>query len=301
MKVIFMGSPDFAIPSLEVIFQKHQLLAVVTAPDKPAGRGHQLHATEVKTWAVHRGIKLLQPPNLRAKSFLHEIAALQADILVVVAFRMIPVILMEQTKHGAINLHGSLLPKYRGAAPIQRAIMAGETKTGLTVFQLSKEIDTGKIIRQIEIPLEPHVTGGEVYNQMKILGAGLLIDALESIEKGTVVYTNQTDSDATHAPKIFREDCKLDLTHSCTINYNKIRALIPYPLAWFEWNGLAIKIVEANYNFGSLNSSGEVLFLDQKKLWLACSDGCIELLKLKPEGKKEMTALEFINGSGLHR
>lgn len=294
-----MGSPDFAIPSLEAISKQHELLAVVTAADKPAGRGHHMQETEVKKWAMARGVKLFQPLSLKSVKFLNAIENLKPDIFVVVAFRMIPSVLMEISKWGAINLHGSLLPKYRGAAPIQRAIMAGETQTGITVFKLDAKIDTGLILQQKSIPIGENTTGGEIYDQMKSLGAGLLVDVLQSIENGTATYSVQDETKVTAAPKIFREDCQLNTSENVHEIYNKIRALLPYPAAWFEWKGSAIKVLNAQKIVEPHNEIPATLKAIHKKLYFVCIGGYIELLLLKPEGKKAMTAIEFINGYGL--
>ncbi|MBK9108026.1 MAG: methionyl-tRNA formyltransferase [Saprospiraceae bacterium] len=299
MRIIFMGSPDFAIPSLEAISKKHELLAVVTASDKPAGRGHHLQETEVKKWALAHHVKLFQPVNLKSGHFLAEIDKLKPDIFVVVAFRMIPPILMDKSIWGAINLHGSLLPKYRGAAPIQRAIMAGESHTGLTVFKLDSKIDTGQIIQQKMMPIGENTTGGEIYDQMKGLGAELLIEVLEAIESGKAKYSVQDESKVTAAPKIFREDCQLNKNENVQAIYNKIRALLPYPCAWFEWNGSAIKVLKADKIVELHNETPGTLRSNQRKLYLVCTDGFIELLLIKPEGKKAMSGVEFINGSKL--
>lgn len=300
MRIIFMGSPDFSIPSLEAINENFQLVAVITAPDKPAGRGHHLQETEVKNWALKHEVKLMQPERLKATSFIHEIKSLKPDLFVVVAFRMIPSKLMELAPFGAINLHGSLLPQYRGAAPIQRAIMAGETHSGVTVFKLDADIDTGKIIKQAVIPIGEHSTGGEIYDVMKNRGAELLVQAITEMRAGKIVYTEQDETKVSFAPKIYRDDCKIDFGADVRSTYNKIRALLPYPCAWFEWRGVSIKVLKAQIDKCSQVKQPGPLFSDQKKLWMVCKDGCIELIRVKPEGKKEMTAVEFINGYGFN-
>jgi len=291
-----MGSPDFAIPSLDAIYQNFQLLAVVTAPDKPAGRGHHLHQTPVKKWAVDHQVPVMQPSRLKSKEFHTQLASLNADLVVVVAFRMLPAKLFSLARHGAINLHGSLLPRYRGAAPIQRAIMAGETITGLTVFQLDEQIDTGSIMAQKAIRVDPETTGGELYDQMKTEGAILLIQTIRDLEKGLISFQPQNEAQACSAPKIFHVDCQLDCSKSALEVYNLIRALIPYPCSWFSFQKMEIKVLQAHYENCQHSKPTGVLFTRGKELVLSCSDGYIVLDQIKPQGKGAMKALDFING-----
>jgi methionyl-tRNA formyltransferase len=296
MRVLFMGTPEFAIPSLDAIHREHTLVAVITSPDKPAGRGHQLQVSAVKTYCQDHKIPLLQPKNLKSEKFLNRVKALDPDINVIVAFRMLPIALINLPKFGSLNLHASLLPKYRGAAPIQRAIMAGETKTGLTVFRLAHEIDTGDLVNSLEIPIGSDVTGGELHDKMAQAGAPLLIKSLQEIESNTANYKTQNDELVSAAPKIFKEDCRIDWTKSTVVVYNLIRALIPYPCAWFMDKGKTYKIHKASkINQTHTLIPGEWL-IDTDSLKIACSDGYIEIFEIQAEGKRKVTAREFING-----
>jgi len=291
-----MGTPEFAIPSLDAIHREHTLVAVITSPDKPAGRGHQLQVSAVKTYCQDHKIPLLQPKNLKSEKFLNRVKALDPDINVIVAFRMLPIALINLPKFGSLNLHASLLPKYRGAAPIQRAIMAGETITGLTVFRLAHEIDTGDLVNSLEIPIGSDVTGGELHDKMAQAGAPLLIKSLQEIASNTANYKTQNEVLASAAPKIFKEDCRIDWTKSTAVVYNLIRALIPYPCAWFLENGKIYKI----HNASKINQSHSLIpgewLIESDSLKIACSDGYIEIFEIQAEGKRKVTAREFING-----
>jgi len=296
MRVLFMGTPEFAIPSLDAIFHQHTLLAVITAPDKPAGRGHQLHVSPVKSYCLKHNIPVLQPKNLKSESFLKKITHLNPDINVVVAFRMLPTVLINLPKFGSINLHASLLPKYRGAAPIQRAIMQGETVTGLTVFKLAPEIDTGDLVNAIELPIGLDETGGELHDRMAKLGAPLLIKSLKEIETNTAIFKVQNECIASPAPKIFKEDCRIDWAQPTFKIYNLIRSLIPYPCAWFSQNGKLFKVHKALKIIQTHALDSGTWLLETDSLKIATCDGFIQILEIQPEGKRKMTAIEFING-----
>lgn len=291
-----MGSPEFALPSLEAIHQHFKLIAVVTAPDKHAGRGHQLRQTEVKKWALGHNIKVLQPKSLKSEMFIKQLEKMRADLFVVVAFRMLPARLFSLAKYGAVNLHASLLPNYRGAAPIQRAIMAGEIQTGLSVFQLDESIDTGMVLGQCKIGIEPETTGGELHDIMKSEGAKLLVDCLMKIQNGTAIPIPQNHQMVSYAPKIFRDDCRVDCSKPVIEVFNLIRAMIPYPCAWFLFNDLEIKIFKASYQTGSQVNPPGKLFIDGKRLLLSCFGGDIILEKIQPQGKQVISAQDFING-----
>lgn len=296
MKIIFMGTPEFAVPSLEALSQYHQVLAVVTAPDKPAGRGHQKQISAVKKYAVDKNLPILQPKNLKSPKFYSQLLKLDAELFVVVAFRMLPEVIWSMPKFGTLNLHASLLPKYRGAAPIQRAIMNGEKITGLTVFKLKHEIDTGDILGKVELEIGEHETGGELHDRLMVLGGNLLLDCLASIYQGKLIYLPQENSKSSAAPKLYREDCRIPWNNELNTVYNHIRALDPYPGAWFEWQQLTIKIFKCSkIEENSLEVPGSLLIRNNKIL-ISCNNGYINVLEIQPEGKRKMTAIEFING-----
>lgn len=296
MKIVFFGTPDFALPSLEAISKKHTVLSVVTTTDKPAGRGHKLMQSAVKLWAHDHNIPILQPRNLKSPQFEAKLRKLEADLFVVVAFRKLPITILSIPTYGTINLHASLLPKYRGAAPIQRAIMAGEQETGITVFKLVERIDEGAIILQEKVLIGPHLTGGELYDILKEKGALLLLKSIELLKSGNCTLHPQNDAEASAAPKIFREDCELIWSRTCEDLYNQIRALIPYPCAWFNYNNKIFKIHKARLVHKSHNlPSGEWTKV-AKDLFMPCSNGMIQIFELQMEGKRVMSAEEFING-----
>ena len=299
MKVIFMGSPDFAVPSLDIVHQHFELLAVVTAPDKIGGRGHGLIETAVKKRGLELNIPVLQPKNLKSEKFLSKLHKFDADIFVVVAFRMLPISVWNLPKLGTINVHGSLLPSYRGAAPIQRAIMNGETNTGVTTFRLKEEIDTGDIILQSSLNLEENDTCGKVYNNLKEMGANLLLDTLLQIQNGTVKYLAQDFSNNyPQAAKIFHEDTEIHFDKTCAQVHNLIRGLSPYPGAFFNKSGMNYKILlsqKTDIKVGE-KTSGEWNFSHAGKFLIACHDFFIEVLEIQQEGRRKLSAKDFING-----
>ncbi len=296
-----MGSPEFAVPFLAALHKYHEVVAVVTAPDKAAGRGHGLQMTAVKRRAQEDGLTVLQPSNLKGRQFQETLRAVNADVSVVVAFRILPVSVLEIPRLGSINVHASLLPQYRGAAPIQRAIMAGESLTGLTVFQLDSQVDTGCILGQLPIPIGPEMTGGALHDVMAHHGPPFLLSVLEDFEQGKLSCLPQDDSMASFAPKIFRDDCHINWQASVSTIFNHIRALSPYPCAWFVWNGLEIKIITASPATQMSAGAPGSLFIYNKRLYASCVDGCIELLQIKPPGKQAMDGLSFANGYPVDR
>lgn len=299
MRIVFMGTPDFAVPSLDILFRSgYDIPAVVTAPDKPGGRlGMQVSA--VKRYAVEKGLPVLQPPKLRAPEFVDALRVLEADLQVVVAFRMLPEAVWAMPPLGTINLHGSLLPRYRGAAPINWAVINGETETGLTTFLLRHEIDTGDILLRQPVPIGPEETAGELYERMMHIGAQLVLRTVQMLEQGNYKPLPQTDEEATHAPKIFAETCQLDFSKSPGQAHNFIRGLSPHPGAWMRWQGKVLKLWRSA--LPTLDSPpnltpGALQVFEKKRLLLGLEDGCIEILELQPEGKKRMKAEAFING-----
>ncbi len=291
-----MGTPEFAIPSLDLIRQKHELVCVITAPDKPAGRGHHLHESAVKKYSVDHNVFLLQPRNLKSTRFQTIIKELNADLSVVVAFRKLPESLIQLPRLGSINLHGSLLPKYRGAAPIQRAIMNGERITGLTVFKLSASIDSGDILQSTSIEIGPDETGGELHDKMSILGAQLLEDCLNLMKTDSVHFTAQDNSLSSPAPKIFKEDCLINWEESVHTVYNLIRALIPYPCAWFIKADKQYKIHKAKKVEKAHSLSQGSWAISNGSLQIACLGGFIQVLEIQAEGRRKMPVSDFLNG-----
>lgn len=296
MKIIFMGTPEFALPSLQTLMEKHEILAVVTAHDKPAGRGHHLNCSPIKRFALENNIPVLQPKNLKSNAFLDKLKSINAELFVVVAFRMLPELIWSLPRFGTINLHGSLLPKYRGAAPIQHAIMNGEKITGLTVFKLNSQIDTGDIIAKSEIPIGDDETGGALHDKLMMLGGPLLLESISKIESGNVNFIHQDDRDASWAPKLFRPDCEINWKRNVDEVYNHIRALSPHPCAWFEHSTQSYKIYQCRKLIGNPIEFPGTLIIKDSKFQIACLDGYIEILEIQPNGKRRMNVIEFING-----
>jgi methionyl-tRNA formyltransferase len=294
-----MGTPEFAVPSLDILLQNgYDVAAVVTAPDKPGGRGMQLQESAVKKFAASHGLKILQPLKLKDEVFLHELEALQPDLQVVVAFRMLPERVWMLPRIGTINLHGSLLPEYRGAAPINRAIMNGEELTGVTTFFLQHEIDTGKIIFQEKMPIGEKETAGELHDRMKITGAQLVLKTVQAIAEGNYPQQSQEESaDLKKAPKIFSVDTKLDWTQSTDQLFNQVRGLSPYPGAFTTYHGKVLKIFTAEKIKQSHSlAPGDIKTDGKTYLWFATNDGFIDVKTLQMEGKKKMSAEEFLRG-----
>jgi methionyl-tRNA formyltransferase len=299
-RIVFMGTPEFAVASLDALVQEgYQVVGVVTAPDKPAGRGLQLQQSAVKKYALEKGLRVLQPQKLRNPEFLNELKLLQADLQVIVAFRMLPEAVWAMPPSGTINVHGSLLPQYRGAAPINWAIINGEQETGVTTFKLQHEIDTGNILLQEKIAIGEHETAGELHDRMKKTGAQLLIKTIKRLEAGTVneVPQQATSAEIKHAPKINTETCRIDWNKNTGTVYNLIRGLAPYPTAFTELEGKKLKLfaVEKEGNPPSVPPGS---FLTDKKTFLkfACADGYIAVKELQLEGKKRMSVAEFLRG-----
>lgn len=299
MKIVFMGTPEFAVPSLDILVKNgHEIAAVVTAQDHYGGRGgKQLLQSAVKQYAVAQGLPVLQPEKLRAPEFVKKLASLQADVFIVVAFRMLPEIVWNMPPLGTFNLHGSLLPKYRGAAPINHAIMQGETITGVTSFRLSHEIDTGDILLKAELPIEPDDTAGTLHDKMKELGAQVILKTVKTLESGTYEFIPQDDSAATPAPKIFNHTCQIDFNKPAQQVYDFVRGLSPYPAAWCIMDDINVKIVSASYLKCEDHQPPGSISTDYKKyLHIKCQDGYLVLENIKPAGKKLLTIHEYLNG-----
>ena len=289
MKIVFFGTPEFAVESLDAIIKAgHEVAAVVTATDKPAGRGHKLLPSAVKQFALSHGLAVLQPAKLRDPEFLARLREIAADIFVVIAFRMMPQEVWDMPPLGTFNLHASLLPRYRGAAPINRAVMNGDSVTGVTTFMLQREIDTGDILRQESIEIAPDENVGSVHDRLMTLGARVTVETLAEIEAGTAAPRKQLDEDATPAPKIFKEDCKIDTSKSAEAVRNHIRGLSPYPGAWTDrLCGTTMKVLEAYHHSGAQLPG---------HLYLQCADGTLELTLIQPQGKRVMPATDYLRG-----
>lgn len=297
-----MGTPDFAVASLDALVQANfDVVSVVTAPDKPAGRGQKLNESAVKKYAVEKGIPILQPEKLKNPEFIEELRSYQADLQVVVAFRMLPEIVWNMPAKGTINLHGSLLPQYRGAAPINHAIINGEKESGVTTFFLKQEIDTGDIILSDSVPIADNETAGELHDKLMVVGANLLVKTLLAIEANNITEQPQPQNDdLKHAPKIFKEDCKIDWNSPAQTIHNLIRGLSPYPTAFTFLNDKTLKVFKAEMED---KEPGIVAggFLTDGKTYLkfAAKDGFIKLLDIQYEGKKRMLIEDFLRGMRL--
>lgn len=301
LRIVFMGTPDFAVASLEALINDGmQVVAVVTAPDKPAGRGLQPTPSAVKKYAVEHSLPILQPEKLKDPLFLEQLKSLNADIQVVVAFRMLPEVVWSMPPLGTINVHASLLPQYRGAAPIHRAIMNGETVTGVTIFRLQHAIDTGGILLQESVAIGEKQTVGELYEVLSKSGAQLLVKALNLLAAGKLQEMPQDElmqGSLHHAPKIFAEDCIIDWNKSSQTIYNQIRALSPHPGAIAKLDGKTLKIYTATPEKSNhFKEPGQVVSDGKSTLSFACSDGWIHVESLQLEGKKRMLTTEFLRG-----
>ncbi|SEL14719.1 methionyl-tRNA formyltransferase [Parapedobacter koreensis] len=302
MRIIFMGTPEFAVASLEALLGAGEdIVAVVTAPDKPAGRGQQLQQSVVKQYAVARGIPVLQPVKLRDADFLAELSAFKADLQVVVAFRMLPEAVWAMPPLGTINLHASLLPQYRGAAPINHAIINGEVESGVSTFRLQHEIDTGHLLFQEKVSIAPEDTAGDLHDKLMVIGANLLVKTVKAIASGKVHPISQdtipVNAELRHAPKIFKEDGAIDWSRPVDDVYNLIRGLSPYPTAYTSLDGKVLKIFKAmKENIPTTHTPGTYLTDGVSFLKFACPDGYIAIQELQIAGKKRMDIVAFLRG-----
>jgi methionyl-tRNA formyltransferase len=300
LKVVFFGTPDFAVASLAALVDAGlNVIAVVTAPDKPAGRGLQLNSTPVKQYAVSKNILVLQPPKLKAPEFIEALKSLDADLHIVVAFRMLPELVWNMPPMGTVNVHGSLLPQYRGAAPINWAIMDGATETGVTTFKLKHEIDTGNILLHQKVEVLPDDNAGTVHDKLMVAGANLLVDTLKGLAENTIKELAQDllSQPLRHAPKIFKEDMKIDWSKNAISIINHIRGLSPYPAAFTSLEGKNIKIYAAKILNEQPNVSFGTYQTDHKTfLRFAAKDAWVYILDLQQEGKKRMEIKAFLSG-----
>lgn len=298
MKIVFMGTPDFAVPSLNILLENgYEIPAVITAPDKPGGR-QGIQQSAVKIFAQEKGLKILQPAKLKDPAFLAELESLGADLQVVVAFRMLPESVWSMPPLGTMNLHGSLLPKYRGAAPINWAIIRGEKETGVTTFLLRHEIDSGDLLFQEKIPIGENETAGEVHDKMMQVGASLLLRSVKALESGAAKPLPQADIEATHAPKLHHDTCRIDFAQPAAQVHNFIRGLSPYPGAWTMLGDKVLKILrteKATTTAGAVQA-GAFSVDEHKYLRVGTLDGSLNILELQLEGKRRMNVREFLNG-----
>ncbi len=293
-----MGTPVFAVPSLESLVENgYRPVAVVTAPDKPRGRGQKLSPTPVKEAALRLGAgEILQPESVRDPGFVRQLEALAPDLVVVVAFRILPPEVFRLPRLGAFNLHGSLLPRYRGAAPINRAVMAGETETGVTTFFLQEKVDTGDMLLQRRMPIGPDETAGDVHDRMMMLGAEAVLETVRLIEAGRAVPQRQSDALATPAPKIFRDDCRIPWHRPAGAVHDHVRGLSPYPGAWTTHGATLLKIYRTRrLDDAPTAAPGTVLEAGQR-LVVACGEGAVELLEVQQEGRRSLPAEAFLRG-----
>lgn len=301
LRIIFMGTPEFAIPSLKILIDNgYNVVAVVTALDKPRGRGRKLSPSPIKAFAEDKGIPVLQPSNLKNPDFVKTLKSYKANLQVVVAFRMLPEVVWSMPEYGTINLHASLLPNYRGAAPINWVLINGERKTGLTTFFIKHEIDTGNILLMEEIDILPDDDAGTLHDKLMVLGGELVLKTVQTVETGEYNTTAQQDStELRKAPKIYREMCEIDWDKGSEEVKNFVRGLSPFPGAWTILNGKMYKIFKVDQQSGGQHKdrSGQI-FTDSKSfLNIYCSTGIIKILELQPEGKKRMNIEDFFRGN----
>jgi methionyl-tRNA formyltransferase len=302
LRIVFMGTPEFAVGILDTIYKNnYEIVGVITAADKPAGRGQKIKYSAVKEYALEKNLRLLQPTNLKDETFLEELRSLNANLHIVVAFRMLPEVVWRMPKFGTFNLHASLLPEYRGAAPINWAIINGETKSGVTTFFIDDKIDTGAMILSDEIAIGENESAGELHDRLMVLGSGTVLKTLELIEKGNVVTTIQpTNDDIKTAYKLNKDNCKIDFSKSGDEIHNLVRGLCPYPAAWCfikdleqEWN---VKIYETSFEKDAHQFTVGKLISTKKELKIAIKDGFINVRSLQFPGKKKMLTQELLNG-----
>jgi methionyl-tRNA formyltransferase len=303
-----MGTPEFAVASLDILIKNdYNVVGVVTVPDKPAGRGQQIQQSAIKKYAVEHNLNLLQPEKLKDENFIAELKSLKADVQFVVAFRMLPEVVWHMPKMGTYNLHASLLPKYRGAAPINWAIINGEKESGVTTFKLKHQIDTGNILFQEKVKIEPTTTAGELHDKLMLVGAELILKTVSEIERSFVSgkeldFLPQDDQLACHSPKIFKEDCQIDWTKPGNEINNFIRGLSPYPTAFTQLkNGedqiQLVKIFNSKFEIFPPNHPNGLLLTDNKTyLKVFCEDGLIEVEEIQLQGKKKIGIREFLRG-----
>lgn len=307
LKIVFLGTPEFAVESLRRICDSdYNIAGVVTMPDKPAGRGHRMLQSPVKQFALERGLYLMQPTNLKDPAFVDELRGLGADLFIVIAFRMLPEVVWSMPPLGTFNLHASLLPRYRGAAPINWAVINGDTETGVTTFFLKHDIDTGDILRQERVPILPEENVGDVHDKLMMLGAEITIDTIRHIIAGDLKPIPQSEmhsgTDPLPAPKIFKETCRIDWSMPAKRIHDLVRGLSPYPAAWTELHSgnsplIPIKILETRVTgYDDCTYPGKIT-VERNRMLVDAADARIEILSLQPSGKKRMATADFLRGA----
>ncbi len=307
LRIVFMGTPEFAVAGLAALLEHHyHVVGVITAPDRGAGRGRKIQESAVKKYAVEKGIKILQPTNLKDEAFLEELKSLQANLQIVVAFRMLPKVVWQMPDYGTFNLHASLLPQYRGAAPINWAIMNGETETGATTFFIDEKIDTGEIILQEKTTILPDESAGELHDKLMTLGAGLILKTVAQIEKNEVQLTKQPHSnDLKGAFKLYKDTCKIDWKLPMNHIYDHIRGLSPYPTAWTtlvnDQEEIPLKVFKTAKEFEIHEQNSGKVIADKNQIKIAVKNGYLQLLEIQLPGKRKMTTKEVLNGFSISK
>jgi len=302
LSIVFMGTPEFAVASLDALLaSRHKVVAVVTAPDRPASRGLKLQQSAVKEYAVKHSLLVLQPEKLKEETFINELKELNPDLIVVVAFRMLPEVVWKLPKLGTINLHASLLPQYRGAAPINWAIINGEKETGVTTFYINEHIDKGNIIRWKNVIIDGNDDAGTLHDKLMTIGAEVLVGTVDAIAADNIKEIEQLRDELKPAPKIFRKDCRINWSKPAVEVHNFIRGLSPYPAAWTEvinkeGKKLVLKIFRSIINPDIILSPGKILVKDSLHIYIGCADTVIEITELQLEGRKTMPVADFLRG-----
>lgn len=300
LRIIFMGTPDFAVPTLQILVEhNYNVVAVITAPDKPAGRGQKIQQSPVKEYAVSQNIPVLQPTNLKSEAFLEELRSYRADLQIIVAFRMLPEVVWNMPPLGSFNIHGSLLPQYRGAAPINWAIINGEKETGVTSFFLKHEIDTGDLLLQTRVPVQEEDDFGSMYEKLKHEGAKLALQTVQAIEQDNVKPMPQPQSEELkHAPKIFKETCEINWEQPAVQVRNFVRGLSPYPTAWTRIGDKTFKVFKVDVldNTGYEGAPGSVFTDNKTYLHVKTADSAVAIVDLQMEGKKRMALADLLRG-----
>ncbi|NER11926.1 methionyl-tRNA formyltransferase [Leptobacterium flavescens] len=302
LRIVFMGTPDFAVETLKALIENgYNIVGVITAPDKPAGRGRKLSQSAVKEYALSQGLHIMQPTNLKNESFTEELKALNANLQIVVAFRMLPKVVWQMPEYGTFNLHASLLPDYRGAAPINWAIIQGEEKTGVTTFFIDEKIDTGEVILQEEVSIGKDESAGELHDKLMETGSKLVLRTVEDIKTDRVTTRKQPESgELKTAYKIYKETCKIDWTKDINSIYNLIRGLSPYPSAWsYLENGeeeLSVKIYKTSKEEAEHSHKTGAIFTDKKNIKVAVKEGYLFIEEMQLPGKRKMKAKDILNG-----
>ena len=295
MKIIFAGTPDFAATHLQALISQHEVVAVYTQPDRPAGRGKKLNASPVKLLAEQNNLPIHQPQSLKDPEQQTILANLQADIMVVVAYGLIlPQVVLDAPRLGCINVHGSILPRWRGAAPIQRAVEAGDKETGVTIMQMDAGLDTGAMLTITRCPIEPNETSGSLYDKLAALGAPALLSTLDKLKAGTAVAVAQDNGQSTYAKKIDKAEALIDWSQPAIIIDQRIRAFSPFPAAYTEIEGLRVKIWAAQTSTQQLGTSGEIVAADDNGLLVGCGQGSLLLTEIQLAGKSRMPVSEIL-------